>query len=117
MAFNKVKINVAGTNYVINSMDSEEQVLRLASQLDSDVKRILEQSPSASVTAAAVLCALTYLDKLEKSNKSVDNMRTQLKQYFEEARRAGAEAEKVKMELEKLKVDIQYLKNQRGNND
>ncbi len=117
MSFNKVKINVAGTNYVINSMDSEQQVLDLAEKLDSDMRRIMEQSPSASITAASVLCALTYLDKLEKSNSSVDNMRNQLKQYFEESRRARAEAEKVKMELEKLKVDIQYLKNQRGNND
>lgn len=98
-------------------MDSEENVLRLASTLDADMRRIMEQSPSASITAAAIICALTYLDKLDKSNKGADNMRTQVKQYLEDANKARFEAEKVKMELEKLKVDIQYLKNQRGNND
>ena len=81
------------------------------------MKQIMEKSPSASITAAAVICALTYLDKLDKSDSSADNMRKQVRQYLEDANTARMEAEKVKMELEKLKVDIQYLKNQRGNND
>lgn len=117
MAFNKIKLNIAGTSYVINSQDSEEHVLELADILDNDMKQILERSPSASVTAAAVICALTYLDKLDKSDSSADNMRKQVRQYLEDANNARMEAEKVKIELEKLKIDIQYLKNQRGNND
>ena len=117
MAFNKIKLNIAGTSYVINSADSEEHVLELANTLDKDMMQILEKSPSASVTAAAVICALTYLDRLDKSDSSADNMRKQVRQYLEDANSARMEAEKVKLELEKLKIDIQYLKNQRGNND
>ncbi len=117
MPLNKVKLNIAGTSYVVNTVDSEESVLKLAKTLDEDMMRILDGTPSASVTAAAILCALTYLEELEKANQGADNMRTQVKQYLEDANKARYEAEKVKMELEKLKVDIQYLKNQRGNND
>lgn len=117
MPFNKIKLNIAGSTYTINSMDSEEQVLEIARTLDSDMRTVLEQTPSASVTAAAVICAMTYLDKLEKSSKGADNMRLQIKQYLEEANKARYEAEKVKVELEKLKVDIQYLKSQRGSNE
>ncbi len=117
MPLNKIKLNIAGTSYVVNSVDSEESILNLAKKLDTDMAQIMEQSPSASVTAAAILCALTYLEELEKANNGADNMRTQVKRYLEDANKARFEAEKVKMELEKLKVDIQYLKNQRGNND
>ena len=117
MPFNKIKLNIAGSTYTINSMDSEEHVLSIARTLDQDMRTVLDQTSSASVTAAAVICAMTYLDKLEKTNSGADNMRMQVKQYLEDANRARFEAEKVKMELEKLKVDIQYLKNQRGNND
>ena len=117
MPLNKIKLNIAGSSYTINSMDPEEHVLAIAKTLDQDMKNVLEQSPTASVTAAAVLCAMTYLDKLEKNSKGADNMRLQIKQYLEEANKARYEAEKVKVELEKLKVDIQYLKKQRGNND
>lgn len=114
---NKIKLNIAGSSYTINSLDPEEHVLQIARTLDQDMKAVLDQTPSASVTAAAVLCAMTYLDKLEKSSKGADNMRLQIKQYLEEANRARYEAEKVKVELEKLKVDIQYLKSQRGHNE
>ncbi len=117
MPLNKIKLNIAGGTYTINSMDPEEYILSIAKTLDEDMREVLEQSQSASVTAAAVLCAMTYLDKLEKSTKSADNMRLQIKEYLEEANKARFEAEKVKIELEKLKVDIQFLKNQRENNE
>lgn len=116
MPLNKIKLNIAGSSYTINSMDPEDHLVEIAKILDQDIKDVLENTPSASVTAAAVLCALTYLDKLEKSSKGADNMRLQIKQYLEEANKARYEAEKVKVEMEKLKVDIQYLKNQRGQN-
>lgn len=112
---NKVKLNIAGMTYAINTADSEEHVLDLAAVLDADIRQIMETSPSASVAAAAVISALTYLDKLDKANRGADNMRAQIKQYLEEANRARSEAEKVTLEVEKLKVDIRYLKNQRGN--
>ena len=117
MPFNKIKLNIAGSSYTINSMDAEGHVIELAEILDQDIRTILEQSPSASVTAAAVICAMTYLDKMDKSTKGADNMRLQIKQYLEEANKARFEAEKVKNELEKLKLDIQYLKSQRGTNE
>lgn len=117
MPLNKIKLNIAGSSYTINSMDPEEYIQQIAKTLDQDMKAVLDQSPSASVTAAAVLCAMTYLDKLEKSSKGADNMRLQIKQYLEEANKARYEAEKVKIELEKLKVDIQYLKSQRGTHE
>lgn len=117
MPLNKIKLTIAGSSYTINSIDGEAHVLELAQTLDSDIRKILEQSSSASVTAAAVLCAMTYLDKVDKSSKGADNMRLQIRQYLEDANKARYEAEKVKIELEKLKVDIQYLKNQRGKNE
>lgn len=117
MPLNKLKLIIAGSSYTINSMDSEAHVLELAQILDGDMRKIMDQSPSASVTAAAVICAMTYLDKVDKSSKGADNMRLQIKQYLEDANKARFEAEKVKIELEKLKVDIQYLKNQRGKNE
>ena len=40
MPYNKVKINVAGTSYVVNTQDSEEQVLSLAKKLDDDMKTL-----------------------------------------------------------------------------
>ena len=85
MELTKVRLQIAGSNYVISTTDSESYVHELAERLDKDMKDILESAPSASVTQAAVLAALDYLDELQKSTGSVDNMRRQIKNYLEDA--------------------------------
>ena len=67
MELTKVRLQIAGSNYVISTTDSESYVHELAERLDKDMKDILESAPSASVTQAAVLAALDYLDELQKS--------------------------------------------------
>ena len=62
------------------------------------------------MTAAAVLSALDYLDELEKSSASADNMRSQIKDYLEDAAKAKLEAEEAKKEIERLRREIGYLK-------
>ena len=55
MELTKVRLQIAGSNYVISTTDSESYVHELAERLDKDMKDILESAPSASVTQAAVL--------------------------------------------------------------
>ncbi len=117
MSLNKVKIEVASTEYTINTTDSQERVLSIAKTLDEGVKEILEAAPSASITAALVLNSINILDKLDRANHSADNMRMQIREYIEDANTAKFELEKVKQELEKYRVEIQMLKQQKGNNE
>ena len=43
MPLNKIKLNIAGSSYTINSMDPEEHVLQIARTLDQDIKEVLEK--------------------------------------------------------------------------
>ena len=67
-------------------------------------------TPSASVTTAAVITALDYLDELKKTNLSADNMRAQIKNYLEDAAKAKLEVEEAKKEIDRLRREIGYLK-------
>ena len=49
---NKISLNIAGFNLIINTQEDEAQVRRLNEMLNSDLKQILTQNPSASVTNA-----------------------------------------------------------------
>ena len=93
MPTNKVRLEICGCSYVISTTDSEEYTLSLAEKLDRSMGEILAQNPTASVTAAAVLSALDYLDELEKASASADNMRSQIRDYLEDAAKAKLEAE------------------------
>ena len=50
MELTKVRLQIAGSNYVISTTDSESYVHELAERLDKDMKDILESAPSASVS-------------------------------------------------------------------
>lgn len=110
MPVNKIRLEICGGSYLISTTDSEQYTLSLAEKLDHNMNEIMAQNPSASVTAAAVLSALDYLDELEKSSASADNMRSQIKDYLEDAAKAKLEAEEAKKEIERLRREIGYLK-------
>ncbi|MEG0395720.1 MAG: cell division protein ZapA [Oscillospiraceae bacterium] len=82
MPANKIRLEICGCNYVISSTDSEQYVLDLATRLDRDMNLMLAETPNASVTSAAIITALGYLDELEKSTSGADNMRAQIRDYI-----------------------------------
>ena len=114
MPANKVKLTVCGSNYVISTTDSEEYVQSLAERLDKDMNELMNQSPSASVAASAVVVALGYLDELQKNASSADNMRSQIKDYLEDAAKAKLEAENARRQVEKLTAELNALKAQQA---
>ena len=96
---NKISLNIGGFNLIINTQEDEAQVRKLNDTLNEDLKQILTQNPSASITNAALLCALDYLDRYDKATHSANNMRDQIKDYMADASSA------------KLQFDDQVRKN------
>lgn len=109
MSTHKVKLEICGSSYVVSTNDSEEYLLGLAERLDRDMNQLMIDSPNASVTAAAVITALAYLDEAEKSAFGADNMRAQIQGYLEDASRARLAAEESKKEVARLKNELAAL--------
>lgn len=109
MASQKVKLEVGGSSYVVSTNDSEEYLLGLAERLDQDMNRIMVDTPNASVTAAAVITALGYLDEAEKNANGADNMRAQLQDYLEDAAKARMAAEELRREVDRLRRELAHF--------
>lgn len=109
MATHKVKLEICGSSYVVSTNDSEEYLLGLAERLDRDMNQLMLEAPNASVAAAAVITALSYLDNSEKNAQGADNMRTQIKDYLEDASKARLMAEDYKRENERLRRELNSL--------
>lgn len=114
MPANKVKLEICGAAYVVSSTDTEEYVVQLAERLDKDMNEVLASAPSASVTTAAVLCALEYLDEWQKAVSGADNMRAQIRDYLEDAAKAKLAAEEARREVERLRRELGYLQGEGG---
>ncbi len=107
---NKISLNVAGLNLIINTNEDEERVRRLTTVLNADMKNVMESNPSASVTSAAILCALDYLSQYDKANRSANNLRSQIKDYLSDAAKSKLEADDVARKNSELNTELQNLK-------
>lgn len=112
MSLNKVRFNVCGSQYVVATSEDEAYVLGLAERLDRDMEEMLAANQNASVAMAAVVTALGYLDEMKKASDGADNMRSQIKDYLEDAAKARLAAEEARREVERLRREVQYLKEQ-----
>ena len=114
MAAEKIKLTICGANYVVMSEESEEYIQELAARLDEDMNNLMSNMPSASVTAAAIVTALGYLDELNKAENGADNMRSQIKDYLEDAAKAKLAAEQARREVERLQKEVLRLRESRA---
>ena len=70
MATSKVRLNICGSSYVVNTSESEDYMKNLADRLNLDMNELMASSNSVSITTAAVMTALNYRDELEKASGS-----------------------------------------------
>ena len=70
MATSKVRLNICGSSYVVNTSESEDYMQNLADRLNLDMNELMASSNSVSITTAAVMTALNYRDELEKASGS-----------------------------------------------
>ena len=98
---NKVKVRIAGEDFVIMASESDEYIRRVASYVDSKVTTITSNA-RVPLMDATVLAACNLTDELFKSQESVENLRIQLKGYIDDIARLRAELNDAKREIAKL---------------
>lgn len=107
---NKITVNIANQSYTIVADESDEYIQKLSNMVDKKMKEILNTNDRTSVTMAAVLAALDFCDENLKNQKTSDNLRGQLKKYYDDAIKSRNEAEDAKKEISKLEEKITKLK-------
>lgn len=106
---NKVKIEIAGSRYVIATPEEEGKVMALGREIDSQVRQIMSGNDRTSLNDALVLCCLNYANAYKKSEEGADNMRSQLTDYLEDATLARIELDEAKRENERLRRCVEAL--------
>lgn len=106
----KVRIVICSTEYTVLTEDTPEYLQSLAAELDKTLRSLVEGGRRISMTQASVLLALHYLDESKKSEQTTDNIRSQLKEYLQDATKARIEADNAKRENERLRAEIEVLR-------
>lgn len=117
MSKNRVRLNICGCECVIGSEDSESYVRSLGEQVEKAIEDITGKNERVSITMAAIITALRFCDEAQKAAGGADNLRSQIKDYLEDASHARMEAEEAKREVERLKQEIQTLRGRLAENE
>ena len=112
MDMNKVKLDIRGVKYFINTDESVEYTEELGRKIDERMAQIIKSSSFITMTQAAVLVALEMADELAKSEKNVENFRSQIKDYLEDAAKAKSERDYYKRELDRIKAEAKFKNDQ-----
>ncbi len=97
------RLKIAGEEYRIISNESPKYMDELAHEIDLKMANILKGA-RVSTTQAAVLVALEYADQAKKHGGDSDHLRSQLKEYLEDAAKAKSERDFYKRELDRIKA-------------
>ena len=109
---NKVKVTICGKEYSLKTEETASYFIGLAKKVDNTINQMTAQCDTLSVQSAAVLAALSAFDDAQKANESIDNIRTQIKEYVDEACRTRAERDEAVKNEEALKARITELENE-----
>lgn len=89
---NKVKVTICGKEFSLKTDEAPSYFTELAKKVENAIYDMLADSNnSLSMQSAAILTALAAYDECRKANDSIDNIRTQIKEYVDDACQARLE--------------------------
>ena len=114
---NKVKVKIYNREYTLQTEETVEYTANLAKKLDAQIAEMIKNRTASSILDASVLVALSALDDCNKTNDNIDNIRTQIKDYVDDAGEARLKCDELQKENRELKAKIYELeqKNSTGN--
>ncbi|MBQ9841515.1 MAG: cell division protein ZapA [Clostridia bacterium] len=106
---NKVTVTICGTDYVITTDENPGYMQELGAQLDARIRNVMNNNERASLVMATVITALMQADEAKKAAQSADNLRKQLKTFFDDNNRTRVESESLRREIAQLRREKEEL--------
>ena len=105
---NRITVSIAGTEYTFMAEESPVYMQKVADHVSEKMSAIMDGGRIARMDAA-VLAAANVTDELYKEQAVSENLRSQLKDYLDDATRAKNEASEARRELFKLQQKLEKL--------
>ena len=106
---NKVTVTICGTDYVITTDENPGYMQELGAQLDARIRNVMNSNERISMVMATVITALMQADEAKKAQMSADNLRKQLKTFFDDSNRTRVESEALRREVAQLRREKEEL--------
>jgi cell division protein ZapA len=101
-ARNKVEVRIAGKDYTLVGVESDEYIRKVAVYVDKKLNEIMKVNNRLSTSMASVLTAVNVADDFFKAYESEHKLKTELKKHQEEIQQLKDEQKRIKEENSKL---------------
>ncbi len=105
----KVTLNICGTDYVVTTDEAPGYMQELGARVDASIRTLMNSNERTSLVMASVMTALMQADEAKKAVQSADNLRKQLKSFFDDSSRSRSEMESLRREVQRLKQEKEEL--------
>ena len=105
---NRTDVTIFDMNFTLVGEESPEYTQKLANYVNAKMREVSANGGISSI-AAAVLSAVNIADEYFKSVDSAENMRGQLKSYFDDASRLKDEISELNREISRLRKGSEQL--------
>ena len=109
MEYNKVRVNVCGKEFALQTEESAGYMKELAKILDSKINDFMDQNPGVDLTSSAILIGMSVLDDSFKTNSDIDNIRAQIASYEAETAQAMDKIDELEEKIELLNREKENL--------
>ena len=109
MEYNKVRVNVCGKEFALQTEESAGYMKELAKILDSKINDFMDQNPGVDLTSSAILIGLSVLDDSFKTNSDIDNIRAQIASYAAETAQSMDKIDELEEKIELLNREKENL--------
>lgn len=99
---NKVKVNIAGTFYIISTDKDSHYVKKLVKKINEKISLYMQKNESLTVNAVLILILLEYMDNNNELKVSKEILKEQLNKYEEERTLIKQEVSDLKNQLKNL---------------
>lgn len=106
---NEITVKIYNREYRLITDETREHTDKLAGGLNRRMAELLKAKPTLSVQDAAALISLECCDELVKARQSIENIRSQIKDYVDDAGNARQQADDAQKELRTLRERVAQL--------
>ena len=103
---NRVIVSICGDEYTLVAEESPSYMHRVGAYVDGKMQEVLDTANVGRVNAA-VLTAVNIADELLKAQETAEQLRSQIKEYADEAGRAQSEVSELKREVFRLQQKLE----------
>ena len=97
----RITVTIGNRDYVLIAQEEEAYVRKVASHVEEKMQELMDTS-RLSVTDSAIMAAVNIADDYFKMAETSESLRSQLKEYLEEASKMKLELSETKRALAKL---------------